>query len=600
MSRPVSETVNSDQAQLERERMDEALARARSLVQSDPASALKQAQLLIRVAPDPRALRIAAAAHRAMGQVVEAELAELAGIKVSLDDPIFRNAAEALQQDRKVDAQRVTDEVLEREPDDLVALTLSAELAISERRYEDADKMLAVVRDRAAGFLRASILQANSLRARARVREAIAVLENILKRDSGNSPALGLLGECYAEVGEIEAAVDTYRRLIAVHPSESRPHVLYAQYLRILGRSDESREAFRKALALDPAQGAAWWGLAHFFADDLTEEDVRSMERVLDEHNAQPADESATRVALAIVADRRRDHAAAFEQLSVGKRLRLESKPYDPAKISTDVDEVIRHFTPELFDTNSGSDDESPIFILGMPRSGSTLVERILGRHSQIEAAGELQVLPKLVARLRFDRGRERSYAEYAASLSSEELAAIGKAYIERSRDYRNSDKPRFTDKFNLNCLHVGLIRLILPNARIIDVRRNALDCCWSNFKMLFADGHADDLRHVGRLYRDYVRLLDHVDAAAPGAILRIRYEELVADLELGTRQMLDFVDLPFERACLDFHLSDAPVATPSSEQVRRPINSSSIGSADPYRQWLGPLIEELGQLADA
>src|SRR5690348_4614420 len=222
---PVNDRSNSEQAELERERVDEALAQARRLVGSDPASALKQAQALIRSAPDPRALRVAAAAHRAIGQAVEAELAELAGIKVSLEDPIFRAAAEALQQGRKLDAQRITDEVLEREPDDLVALTLSAEVAISERRYDDADKMLAVVRERAAGFLRASILQANSFRARARVRDAIAVLENVLKRDSGNSPALALLGECHAEVGDIEASVDAYRRLIGVHPSEARPRV---------------------------------------------------------------------------------------------------------------------------------------------------------------------------------------------------------------------------------------------------------------------------------------------------------------------------------------------------------------------------------------
>lgn len=596
---PVTDRSNSEQAELERERIDEALAQARSLVDSDPASALKQAQVLIRAAPDPRALRIAAAAHRAMGQTVEAELAELAGIKVSFDDPRVMDATEALQQGRRLDAQRITDELLQRQPDDLVALALSAELAIGNRLYDDADRMLAIVRERAPGFLRASLLQANSLRARARVREAIAVLDESLKRDSGNSPALAVLAECYAEVGEIEATVHTYRRLIGVHPSEARPWVLYAQYLRILGRSDESKEAFRKALDLDPAQGAAWWGLAHFFADDLTDQDVRSMERVLIERNASVTDESATRIALAVIADRRRDYSQAFAQLSEGKRLRLESKPYDPSKISTDVDQVIRHFTAELFESRSGLNDASPIFILGMPRSGSTLVERILGRHSQIEGAGELQVLPKLVAQLRFDQGRERSYAKYAATLSSDELAELGKVYVERSRDYRHTSKLRFTDKFNLNCLHVGLIRLILPNARIIDVRRNALDCCWSNFKMLFADGHADDLRHVGQLYRDYVRVLDHVDEAAPGGILRIRYEELVSDLEDGTRQMLEFVGLPFESSCLDFHLSDAPVATPSSEQVRRPINRSSIGSAEPYRQWLGPLIEELGPLAD-
>jgi hypothetical protein len=228
------------------------------------------------------------------------------------------------------------------------------------------------------------------------------------------------------------------------------------------------------------------------------------------------------------------------------------------------------------------------------------LVERILGRHSLIEAAGELQVLPKLVDRLRYDEGRERSYAEFVATLPPDALAKIGNNYVERSRDCRHTAKPKFTDKFNLNWLHSGLIRLALPNARIIDVRRNALDCCWSNFKMLFADGHANDLRHIGQLYRDYVRMIDHIDAVAPGGILRIRYEDLVADVETATRRMLDFIGVPFEHQCVDFHLSDAPVATPSSEQVRRPINESSIGSAEPYRQWLAPLIDELGPLADA
>jgi tetratricopeptide (TPR) repeat protein len=576
------------------------LAEARRLLESDPASALKQTQILIRSVPDPRALRVAAAAHRRLGQNVEAELAELAGVKVSLDDPALKEAAGAARQGRRLDAKRMADAVLREEPEDLVALTIAAEAAIAMRQFDDADEKLAVVLERAPGFLRAPILQATSLKSRARVREAIGVLESILKRDPNNSAALSLLAECHAEIGEIEATVDTYRRLIGIDASQPRTWIMCAQYLRILGRSDESREAFRKALALDPAQGAAWWGLAHFFADDLDDSDVQTMERVLIDRGGTASDEAPTRIALAIVADRRGDYEQAFRQLSVGKRLRLESQPYDPDRISTDVDAAIRNFNAELFGSRSGSNDGSPIFIVGMPRSGSTLVERILGRHSQIEAAGELQVLPKLVDRLRYNEGLERSYAEFVATLPSDALAEIGNNYVERSREYCHTAKPRFTDKFNLNWLHTGLIRLALPNARILDVRRNALDCCWSNFKMLFADGHANDLRHIGQLYRDYVRMIDHIDAVAPGGILRIRYEDLVADVETATRRMLDFIGVPFEHQCVDFHLSDAPVATPSSEQVRRPINESSIGSAEPYRQWLAPLIDELGPLADA
>ncbi len=586
-------------SQVETGSVEEALAQVRELVDSDPTAALKQAHSLIRKTPDARALRLAAAAHRRLGDARGAEMAELAGIKVSLDDANLKEAATALRQGRKLDARSIADNVLAEEPDNLVALTIAAEVAIAERRFDDADRKLDFVLGRASGFLGAAILRATSLKSRARVREAIGVLQKILARDGRNGAALALLAECYAEIGEIEETVDTYRQLISVDPSQPRTWILYAQYLRILGRGDESKEAFRKALALDPGQGAAWWGLAHFFPGDISEQDERTMEHVVVDRAGTSSDEAPTRIALAIIADRRGNYEDAFKHLEEGKRLRLQSQPYDPNKISSDVDEAIRNFTPALFESRTGFDDRSVIFIVGMPRSGSTLVERILGQHSLIEAAGELPVLPKIVDGLRYDDGRERSYAAFVATLPSEPLSEIGRSYVDRSREYRHTAKSRFVDKFNLNWLHSGLIRLLLPNARILDVRRNALDCCWSNFKMLFSDGHANDLRHIGQMYRDYVRLIDHVDAAAPGAILRVRYEDLVSDVVGVTRQMLEFVGVPFERECVDFHLSNAPVATPSSEQVRRPISSSAIGSARPYRKWLGPLIDELGPLAD-
>jgi tetratricopeptide (TPR) repeat protein len=595
----VSDKGSPNQAHAARQKDEDALEQVRRLMESDPASALKRARALIQSAPDPRALRLAAAAHRRLGEPVAAELAELAGINISLENATLKDAAAAQLQGRRLDAKRLADAVLRADPDDLLALAIAAEAAIGLRELDDADEKLRRALTRAPGFLRASILLATSLKIRARVREAISVLEHVLERESTNVAALTLLAESYGEIGEIEATVETYRRLIRIDPSQPRRWIVYAQYLRILGRSDESKEAFRKALSLDSGQGAAWWGLAHFFPGDLKDEDVQMMERALVDRAGTANDEAPTRIALSIIADRRGDYEQAFSHLKKGKRLRLQNQLYDAHKLSADVDDAIRNFTAELFETRTGSDDDSPIFIVGMPRSGSTLVERILGQHSGIEAAGELQVLPKIVDPLRFNEGRPVSYAELVASLPSDALAAIGNGYVERSLEYRRTSKPRFVDKFNLNWLHTGLIRLVLPNAKILDVRRNALDCCWSNFKMLFADGHANDLRHIGQLYRDYVRLIDHVETVAPGAILRVRYEDLVADVEGATRRMLEFVGVPFEPRCVDFHLSDAPVATPSSEQVRRPITKSSIGSAEPYRKWLGPLIEELSPLAD-
>lgn len=591
--------MNSDQIELDREKYNDALAEARRLVDSHPASALKQAQALIRSAPDPRALRLAAAAHRRLGQSVEAELAELAGIKVSFESPILQQATQALREGRRPDAKAIADAVLHEEPDDLVALTISAEGSLGQRLYDEADRKLALVLQRAPGFLQASLLQANSLKSRARVREAIALLENILKRDQRNGAALNALAECYAEINDNEEALDAYRRVASIDPSQPTPWINCGQYLRVLGRSDESQEAFRKALALDAAQGTAWWALAHYFPDNVTDADVEAMERVLVDRPGTPNEEGITRIALASLADRRGDYERAFDHLSEGKRLRLQAQPYDPGKVSREVDETIRHFTDETLKSLSGSEDNSPIFVVGMPRSGSTLVERILGRHSQIEGAGELKVLPKLIDRLRYDNGRERSYVAYVASLPPEALARLGDTYVERSRDYRHTSKAKFVDKFNLNFLHAALIRRMLPNAKILDVRRDALDCCWSNFKMLFGDSHANDLRHIGHLYRDYVRLTEHMAAVDPGSILRVDYEKLVSDPEGQIRRMLDFIGVPFEAECVDFHLSDAPVATPSSEQVRRPINTRAIGSAEPYRPWLGPLIEELGDLAN-
>jgi len=229
---------------------------------------------------------------------------------------------------------------------------------------------------------------------------------------------------------------------------------------------------------------------------------------------------------------------------------------------------------------------------------GIRAYEEGVGSIAQIEAGGELPIMPRLHERLR--HGDEAGYARHLEHMGSDEVRQLGEWYLARSRDYRPLGKPRFIDKLNSNWFHIGLIRSILPDARIIDIRRNALDCCWSNFKMLFAEGHvaANDLRDIARYYRDYVRMVEAVDTAAPGGILSVRYEELVDDVEGQTRRILDFLGLEFEPACIDFHLSTSAVATPSSEQVRRPINRDSIGSADPYREWLGPMIEELGDLA--
>lgn len=446
------------------------------------------------------------------------------------------------------------------------------------------------------------MILARTLEADSRLRDAIVVLEQASKRAPDDKSLLNYLARLQTLTGDHEEALVTYGAVLDQDDSDPAAWILAAQLHRTIGRKAASVDAFRRAIDRDPANAAAWWALANYFPGEITEDDVSRMRHALSQRPGSPHDAGPLHVALGLVADARGDHEQAFAHFAAGKRLRAMESNYSPDLVSSHVDRAIEGLPAQRI--GSGEDapkaKAGPIFVVGMPRSGSTLLERILGRHPAIAPGGELPLITAIVERLRRRTGEASDLYSSLGSMPASELQELGLWYLERSRDYRRSDEPFFIDKWNSNWLHVGMIRLILPDAPIIDLRRGALDCCWSNYKMLFGSGLAfsNDLRHLGRFYRDYVRLMDWARAAAPGRVLQLRYEDLVDELEQSTRRVLDFLGLAYEPACLDFHQSSQPVATPSSEQVRRPINRDSIGTAEPYRPWLAPLIEELGPLA--
>jgi tetratricopeptide (TPR) repeat protein len=584
--------------------LDEGLANGRRLLEDHPQAALLQAETLLKLGPDPRALRLAAAAHRKLGDTKKAEAAEIVAIEAAVPNPLLKAAAEAEHEGRSGEASALAAQFLRQEPDDLLALTISAESGVSARRLSRAEEILRHVLSRAPQFMRAAIMLAKCLLLQSRLRDAIDVVEEVLKRKPNNGVALRLHARLLSDTRDYERVAAIYERLIALDDREIDLWMNYASTLRFMGRRQDAELALRRALAMHDVHGGAWWQIADLNPAAITDRDLAAIREALAQPSVDLIEATNLHFALGLALDQRGERGEAFDHFAKGNGGRLKVLPYEPATTTEEVDKSVEIFTPAYFVRYKRAvvRDSSPIFMVGMPRSGSTMVERIIGRHSRVEGAGELPIVPRLAEQLTGESGGPGRYREQLRRLPPERVKELGEFYLSRSRAFRRTDKPRFTDKLHMNWRHLGLIHLILPNARIIDVRRDPLDCCWSNFKTQFATGHpaSNDLEHLGRFYGDYVRLMDHMKCVAPDSILQVRYEDIVDDIETQTRRMLDFLGLDFEAQCLDFHLSDEPVATASSEQVRRPLNREGIGVAQPYAQWLGPLREALGPLAEA
>lgn len=594
MPGPISRDFTSDRAS-----QVEALLEQ---LQRDPAGLAARLRHKLRDEPDNvSALRLLGRALRQLGENDAAEEAELAAVRATANDPVMIAIAEAMLANDLPQAELLLRQRLREQPTDVAAIRLMAELAARIGRLADAEKLLTRALDLAPGFTAARANLANVLYKQSRYGEAARVLDEVLERDPANAGNRNLMAATLGRIGDYEDALAIYADLIETFPGHAKLQMSYGHMLKTVGRQEEGIAAYRGALSAQPDLGEVWWSLANLKTVRFTGEDVAAMEAAL---SGEPSREDELHLHFALgkaLADRG-EYEASFRHYERGNALRSQELGYDPQVVTDQVDRMIAIMTPSLLAGTAGAGDGSPdpIFILGLPRAGSTLLEQILSSHSQIEGTMELPDIPALAMReAKAAGGPLWDWPDAVAALPCASFAELGAEYLARTIVQRKTAKPFYIDKLPNNWSYVGFICLILPNAKIIDARRHPMDCCFSNFRQHFAKGQGFtySLEHIARYYAEYVRAMNHYDAVLPGRVHRVIHEHVLEDPEREVRALLDYLGLPFEQACMTFHNNRRAVRTASSEQVRRPINRDGIGQWLPYREWLGPLETALGNL---
>ena len=635
------------------------VARASALLATDPKAALASAQAVLRVAPhDPRALLILGSAQRRLGdaraalkvlqplataypraahtlyelglslvadnradeglaalrRAVDAKV-DLAHAWRAIGDILFARgdeagaeaafarhdraaitrsnlapAADAILQGRLMDAEASLRALIQARPRDAEALRMMGDVFIRQGRFSDAETLLVAALDIEPAHLGGRFLLADALFRQQKASAAIAQLEWLLKRAPDDLAYRNLLAGCLGLIGETSRSVEVYEGLAADAPAQAKIWLNLGHALRAVGRRDETIAAYRRCMTLSPTVGEPYWSLANLKTAAFSPDEEATMMQLLARSDLAAEDRLHLNYALGKALEDRAAYLEAFRHYAKGASLRAAA--YDPSVLETLVARSRELFTRDAFADRAGggSASDAPIFIVGLPRAGSTLIEQILASHSAVEGTMELPELRFLAEGL-------TPYPDACLTLTPDQRRVLGERYLERTRVYRKTHKPRFVDKMPNNFQHLGLLHLILPHARIIDARRHPMGSCFSAFKQHFAQGQdfSYNLEHLGRYYRDYVSLMAHFDAVLPGRVHRVIYEDMVEDTEGEVRRLLDYCGLPFEAGCLEFHRNARAVRTVSSEQVRRPIFRDGLEQWRNFEPWLGPLKNALG-----
>ena len=535
------------------------------------------------------------------GDVVAAQAAYDRILCVVVPEARLRLPALDLAEGRLARARDELRAILQREPTDLAAAHLLGEVLARAGDLAAAEPLLAHVVAAAPGLHLARLAYVLALQRVGKTLDALTALGPLLAREPRHNRARMTRAALLAELGDYAGAAEVTAAVLADFPDQPLAWLVQGNGLRMLGRIDEAVAAYRHCLALDPACADAWWSLANLKAYRFAADEIAAMEGQLEDVETPPARRSLLSFALGKAHEDAGRYADAFAAYAGGNAIERSLRPHAAERTSALVGASKALFTPRFLSERAGwgEPEAGPIFIVGLPRSGSTLVEQILASHPAVEGTRELIDVQRMADWI---AGQVGGYPAAIASLPPAAIRQLGHDYLARTRPLRRLGRALFVDKAPWNWLHVGLIVLMLPNARIVDVRRHPLGCCFSAYKQHFAGGFdfAYDLADLGRHYADYVDLMAHFDRVAPGRVCRVIYEDLVADTEGEVRRLLEQLGLPFDPAVLRFFENRRAVATPSSEQVRRPVFADAVDHWRNFEPWLRPLKDALGPALDA
>ena len=521
-------------------------------------------------------------------------------ISLSAGDLELVKAADALLTGNLSVAEQLCREFLKRAPRNVAAIRMLADIGIRFGRFDDAETLLAYCLELAPDFHLARHSYANLLFRRMRFREALAEIDKVLDAEPDRPSHLLLKASILAQVGDADEAIGIYDAVLQQYPNQSRTHLSKAHALKTVGRQADAVAAYRTAIELQANLGEAYWSLANLKTFKFDDADITRMRAELDGDIASQDDYLHLSFALGKALEDKGEFDESFQHYVNGNAARRRTVHWDADEHHAYIEKIAAFFQPAFFESKSqsGNPSSAPIFIVGLPRAGSTLLEQIVASHSQVEGTMELPDILSIARRLSGKNTHDRAsrYPEVLEKLTAADLEGLGAEYLERTAVHR-SGAPYFIDKMPNNFAHIGLIHLILPNAKILDARRHPMACCFSGFKQLFANGQnfSYTLEEIGRYCRDYVELMSHWDSILPGRVCRVDYEGIVENTEAEVRRLLDYCGLEFEPACLEFHRTERAVRTASSEQVRLPIYKSAVEQWRNYEAHLAPLTEALG-----